>query len=165
MSEEQPILRSRRPKRRVKPYPCVTKDGQVLVFELADTEFAQALKESEDEVIIAMGKLIRAKPKGKPVNETAQLTAAIKVLDLLADKDTPGGLLEKLEGLRHPALDALRDIVNFGAVAAARAGAGAYLLKAIKTAAPASWPPDISKEDWTKRMKNAEQLCSPLPKA
>lgn len=125
----------------------------------SEEAFALALKESENEVVVTMKGFISKGCGEHGVNEAAKVTASIKVLELLADRGTPALLQRKLEGLRHPAIDSLRDVVINGKVAAAQANAGAFLLKAIRNAAPSVWPPDVESETWKERMGKAVEMC------
>lgn len=155
-------MKPKRRKRKVLPEPITitTMAGTMTLNDPADL-FAQALKETEPEVIRTMAELIDmdlASCDAK--NEMAKVSAATKVLDMLGDKATPAGLAEKLEPLRHPAVEALRNVVNDGGVQAARATAGAYLLKAIRIAAPSAWPPDTTTNEWNERMNKANSMCA-----
>jgi len=128
----------------------------------ADT-FSIDLKASEDEAIAALRDLIEmpcSEVDGKKTNETAKVTASVKVLELLMDVLTPVALRNKLERLRHPALASLRDVVNNGQVASANASAGAFLLRISAKAAPGAWPPDTTNPSWVERMSHAEEICS-----
>ena len=125
--------------------------------------FGIALKESEGEAIIRMKDLIEVpctEAKGRGANETAKVTASVKVIELLMDVLTPMPLKNKLEKLRGPALESLRDVVNNGQVAAAGAAAGAFLLRISARAAPGAWPPDITNPSWIERMTKAEKICA-----
>jgi hypothetical protein len=155
-------MKARNKKRRIIPRPLqiTTMDGSMITLNSPQEVFGKALQDSEDEVVVSMKELINSDLDGKQANEAAKVTAAIKVIDLLEDRTTPAKLLQKLEKLRYDAVDALRDVVNNGSVAAARANAGAYLLKAIKVAAPAAWPPDDKAPEFLERMQKANMMCA-----
>lgn len=125
----------------------------------SDELFAAALRDSEDEVVTAMTEFITKKCRKNGVNEAAKVTASIKVLELLADNSTPPGLMTKLEPLRQLSIGSLRDVVTRGKVAAAKANAGAFILKAIRNSAPAVWPPDTNDPKWKQRMARALAKC------
>jgi hypothetical protein len=156
----QPRLKKKRAKRQFPdPVQVIFADGTATTLHAPEKIFGDVLQESEEEVLKAMRQLIEMSPDdGK--DETAKVTAATKVLDLLADKLTAGRLLARLEPLRHPAVEALREVVTAGKVSSARANAGSYLLKAIRSAAPSVWPPDTALPAWQERMAKANIMCA-----
>jgi len=158
----------RKPRKRRKALPrpleITTHDGITMTLNDPASLFGDALKATEKDAIRALEDLIDMDLKecdGK--NEMAKVSAAMRVLDLLSDKETPKAMMEKLEPLRHPAVDALQDVAINGAVASARTNAGAYLLKAIRAAAPSVWPPDTTRPDWQDRMEKANKVCALNP--
>lgn len=152
-----------KPKRkRNRPAPIVIVSdgmggGETIRLEAPD-EFAEALKASERQVLESLGDLI------DDTNENAATTACIRLLDVIQDKTTPGGLRDKLMKHRMAAFHRLVSIATSGQVAAARSNAASYCVKLQKTHAPAAWPPNVNEPEFRNRLSKAEEMCT-LPAA
>lgn len=146
-----------KPKRKSRPRPqkpirVITLDGREKVF--GDT-YAETLRSAEDDVLASINDLLDG------TNENACVTAAAKLLDALEDRSTPERIRSKLEKHKQNAVDTLLRISRGEAYKpTARAQANAQLIKAMKNASEAVWPPDTTKAEWSTRMERAKELCA-----